>query len=263
MTRPSSQIYRTRLPDLPRQLITAIDKGCQRSTTPPVVFFRADDIGIPSRQFSQLIEIFHRHRMPLCLATVPGWLTPERYKELKILTGNSKEQWCWHQHGYVHRNFEPKTMKKQEFGPGVSATGAMNITARLLRGKKRLDNILGDHNQPVFTPPWNRCSKDTLDALQQLGFKAVSRSLRAKPPTTRAFPDFQVSVDLHTRKEATAEEGLHKLLAEIEEGLTLDRCGIMLHHQRMNGRAVALLDTLLSCLKQAPQISFVHFGDLL
>jgi hypothetical protein len=198
--------------------------------------------------------------MPLCLATVPGWLTPERYKELKTLTGNSKEQWCWHQHGYVHRNFEPTNNKKQEFGP---AKGGSDIAVRLLRGKKRLDTILGDHNQPVFTPPWNRCSQDTLNALQKIGFKAISRSLRAKPVTTPVFPDFQVSVDLHTRKELTAEEGLNKLLTEIEEGLSLDRCGIMLHHQRMNARAVALLDTLLSCLKQAPQISFVHFGDLL
>jgi hypothetical protein len=238
----------------------AIEKGCQKSSARPVIFFRADDIGIPSRQFSQLIESFNRHRMPLCLATVPGWLTVKRFEELKTLTGVSKEQWCWHQHGYVHRNFEPIGQKKQEFGPSRIA---VEIAASLAKGKNRLDSILGDDNQPVFTPPWNRCSQETLDALQKLGFKAISRSHRAKPQTTPDFPDFQVNVDLHTRKESSPKEGFYNLLTEIEQGLGSGCCGIMLHHQRMNNRAVALLDTLLSCLKQTPHVSFAHFGDLL
>lgn len=259
MTKPLSQLYRGSLPEVEKQINSAIEQGCRESDPDPVVFFRADDIGIPSRQFTRLISSFKKHRLPLCLATVPAWLNGDRLYELQNITGASKKQWCWHQHGYVHHNYEPAG-KYQEFGP---ARNIGDITASLARGKNRLDQLLGPHNQPIFTPPWNRCNQDTLQALEQLNFKAVSRSRGAKPQTLRSLPDFQVNVDLHTRKETSPEQSLHNLLEEIKQGLTSGQCGVMLHHQRMNTRAVALLDVVLCCLKKHPGISFVHFTDLL
>jgi Uncharacterized protein conserved in bacteria (DUF2334) len=259
MTKPSSIIYRNNLTSVEKRLTAAIDKGCSKSSTTPTVFFRADDIGIPSKQFSQLIVSFKKHKMPLCLATVPTWLNPNRLKDLQQLTGDSKSLWCWHQHGYVHHNFELEG-KNQEFGPARTYS---EITSSLEKGKHRLDLLLGVLNQPVFTPPWNRCSSDALQALQDLNFRAISRSRNAKPPTKTAFPDFQVNVDLHTRKEQSPDLGFNNLLTELEESLATGRCGVMLHHQRMNHRAVHLLDTLLSCLQKKTGISFVHFGDLL
>lgn len=257
--KPLSQLYRSSLPEVEKQITTAIEEGCRRSERAPVVFCRADDIGIPSEGFTQLITCFKKHKLPLCLATVPAWLTADRLSQLHETTGFSKTQWCWHQHGYVHRNYE-LAGKKQEFGPARSYS---DIDASLAKGKKRLDQLLGPLNQPVFTPPWNRCSQETLQALQALDFKGISRSRGAKPQTLQSLPDFQVNVDLHTRKETSPEHGFNKLLEEIEQGLASGRCGIMLHHQRMNRRAVALLDILLHCLKKHPQLFFVHFGDLL
>lgn len=259
MTKPSSTIYRANLPELEKQLTSAIERGCSKCATTPTVFFRADDIGIPSQQFSQLIASFKKHKMPLCLATVPTWLNPRRLKDLQQLTGNSKAQWCWHQHGYVHRNFE-RVGKNQEFGPARTYS---EVNSSLEKGKNRLNLLLGTLNQPVFTPPWNRCSVETLQSLQDLNFKAISRSRGAKPHTKEAFPDFQVNVDLHTRKELNPNDGVQNLLDELEENLASGRCGIMLHHQRMNDRAVHLLDTLLACLQKQAGLSFVHFGDLL
>ena len=259
MTKPSSQIYRSTLSEVEKLLTFAIERGCYGCSTTPLVFFRADDIGIPSNQFIQLIEIFRKHQLPLCLATVPTWLTANRLSTLQQITGNSKKQWYWHQHGYVHRNFE-QIGKNQEFG---SVRNYSDITSSLKKGKNRLNLLLGTLNQPVFTPPWNRCSMETLQSLKKLGFKAISRSRGAKPPTSPTFPDFQVNVDLHTRKESHAEQGFLNLLGEIEQSLATGSCGIMLHHQRMNIRAVTFLDIFLQCLKNQPRISFVHFGDLL
>lgn len=259
MTRAISQLYQENLPELEKRFTATINEGYEKSNSPPVVFFRADDIGIPSGTFSQLIGSFKKHELPLCLATVPAWLTDDRLSQLYEITGKSKEQWFWHQHGYVHHNHEP-TGKKQEFGPARSYD---DISTRLEKGKIRLDHFLGSLNQPVFTPPWNRCSGETLQALQDLGFKGISRSRGARPHTPQSFPDFQVNVDLHTRKETSPEQGFNNLLKEIDQGLASGKCGIMLHHQRMNKRAVALLDTLLHCLKKQPRLSCVHFGDLL
>lgn len=259
MTKPISHLYRSSLPEVEKRLTTTIKEGCRRSRPTPVVFFRADDIGIPSGAFTQLITSFKKHKLPLCLATVPAWVTADRLSQLQEITGFSKEQWYWHQHGYVHRNYEPAG-KKQEFGPARNYNA---ISASLAKGKKRLDQLLGSLNQPIFTPPWNRCSQESLQSLQALGFKGISRSRGACPHTAESLPDFQVNVDLHTRKETSPEQGFHNLMEELKQGLASGQCGIMLHHQRMNVRAVALLDTLLHCLQQQPRLSFVHFGDLL
>ena len=131
------------------------------------------------------------------------------------------------------------------------------------KGKKRLEQLLDLDFQPVFTPPWNRCSSDTLEALADLGFKAVSRSRGARPETLPHLPDFQVNVDLHTRKEAEPHRALKNLITEIEQGLASGLCGIMIHHQRMNGAALELLDILLSAIKNNQFLLPVHFGDLL
>ena len=34
---------------------------------------------------------------------------------IRDITGNDDTLWCWHQHGRLHKNFEPSG-KKQEFG---------------------------------------------------------------------------------------------------------------------------------------------------
>lgn len=258
MTKPASSLYSVNHFGIGDKIASQIDRGCQLSTNRPLVFFRADDIGIPSLRFQQLIECFEKHKLPLCLATVPAWLTETRLKELRRLTGANNSQWYWHQHGRVHRNFE-KIGKKQEFGPARTKD---DIHASLMKGRKRLEQLLDPDFHPVFTPPWNRCSSDTLAALADLGFSAVSRSKGAHPKTLHNLPDFQVNVDLHTRKEVAPHLALENFLTEIEQGLTSGLCGIMIHHQRMNMSALELLDILLGSIKSNRTLIPVHFGDL-
>ncbi len=258
MTKPASTLYSIKHLDLDDKIAAHIDQGCQLSTHRPLVFFRADDIGIPSLRFQQLIECFQKHKLPLCLATVPAWLTENRLKEIRLLTGVNNSQWYWHQHGQVHRNFE-RTGKKQEFGPARTKS---EIHASLLKGKNRLEQMLGKDFRPVFTPPWNRCSSDTLQSLVDLGFKAVSRSKGARPETLHNLPDYQVNVDLHTRKETDPSLALLNFLTELKQGLASGQCGIMIHHQRMNRSALDLLDILLGLIQSNRKLYPVHFGEL-
>lgn len=241
------------------KLRQAIDRGCAISRTPPQIFFRADDIGVPSTKFSLLIEYFSRHRLPLCLAAVPAWTTHRRLDELLQVTGGHSSQWCWHQHGRLHRNFE-QSGRKQEFGP---ARNREELFFQLEKGKSRMQNLFGDHFTPAFTPPWNRCSIEALRGLVDLNFKAVSRNRNAQPKAPPALPDFQVTVDLHTRKECAPSLALANLLDEIERGLASGLCGVMIHHQRMNESAFAFLDLLLSQIRDDKRITPVHFGELI
>ncbi len=257
MVKPSS-IYSVHRRDTADRIAAVIDHACQKRSKPALVFFRADDIGIPSRQFQLLIDCFLKHRLPLCLAVVPTWTTNKRFAEIKRLTGTSREQWCWHQHGRLHQNFE-QGGKKQEFGPSRSREEIKNS---LQKGRKRLQNILAEEFQPFFTPPWNRCSMATIESLAELNFFAISRSRGAKPETIEKLPDFQVGVDLHTRKEVCPDLGFKNLLTELQETISSGQCGIMIHHQRMNSNAFELLDILLEIIKNSTQLIPVLFGDL-
>lgn len=255
-----SQLYTHEFPGLSEKIAASIEQGCSRrkGACPIELFFRADDIGVPSRLFASLIALFQHHRLPLCLAVVPSWLTPRRYAELRAVTGSDDRLWCWHQHGRVHHNFEP-TGKKQEFGP---ARDYHTIREQLRLGHERLQSILGDALSPFFTPPWNRCSRETALALRELRFTAISRSLGSRPGVSDILPDIQVNVDLHTRKEPNAELSLRALLTDLENSLASGRCGIMIHHQRMNSHAFQLLDLLMAHLAGRNEIIPRLFDDM-
>lgn len=229
-----------------------LEKNAQKKIE---VFFRADDIAVPSRLFSEMIALFKKHQMPLCLAVVPSWLTEKRFASLINTTGLDN-LWCWHQHGRRHTNHELEG-KKQEFGPARDTEVADDIE----KGKKRLQQLMGDSLQPFFTPPWNRCSATAMNALQQQGFIGLSRFVRAQPLPPQGLTDFAVNFDLHTRRE-DAELSLEKLYQEFELALESGRCGVMLHHQCMNNKAFIFLDVLMKVLAKQPNITFTDFAGM-
>lgn len=214
---------------------------------PAGVFFRADDIGVPGKQFQRLIDIFKRHETPLSLAVVPARLTAVRWSALMKICRDASFLWCWHQHGWRHKNHEKNT-KKQEFGPCRTSE---EIESDLLEGRKRLVSLMQTLFYPLFTPPWNRCSGETLQLLKKNNYRAVSRHQSAIPASPKGLPDIFVNVDLHTRRETRAQDGWKNLFEELGAAFSGGFCGIMLHHQRMNAAAFEFMDVLLEQLKQA------------
>ncbi|MEJ2639579.1 MAG: polysaccharide deacetylase family protein [Desulfosarcinaceae bacterium] len=261
MNTNTSVIYRR----APRNLEARLDLALARAADarsmkqPATVWFRADDIGVPSRQCRRMLNVFAAHQVPLALALVPAWLTEPRWKALIADGGDGVPLWGWHQHGWRHHNHEPAG-KKQEFGP---ARRPGTLRADLERGRRRLVSILEEAFLPAFTPPWNRCSAETLEQLKALGFRAVSRSQGAKPPAPRALCDLNVNVDLHTRKAVRPHEDWEALLRELESALVGGWCGIMLHHQRMNAFAFDFLEILLQHMVKHKHFRIVHLKTLL
>ena len=235
-----------------RALAQLGNKGCGH------IFFRADDVAAPGRNFARLMDIFRRHRVPLCLAVVPAWLTGRRWQYLKGLGARESSLWCWHQHGWRHVNHEIDG-KKQEFGASRSR---LDIKRDIVKGKRRLEDLMETEFFPVFTPPWNRCSLSTLQLLRNLGYAAVSRSRGSRPKVRGELTDFFVNVDLHTRKEQDAATGWNNLLDELQQAMLSDSCGIMIHHQRMNEGAFDFLEVLLKTLVRHKAFQLLHFGDL-
>jgi len=179
MPYPISKIWRRKQPDLKmgleRCLTEALASAGKQDPIP--VFFRADDVAMPGRQFAELIHVFASHGVPLSMSVVPSWLTRARWKGVKRLCQKKTKLWCFYQHGWRHMNHETAG-KNLEFGP---ARSVFAIEQDLLHGRERLTNLMGVSFYPAFTPPWNRCSKETLVALKTLGFRAISRSRGASP----------------------------------------------------------------------------------
>jgi len=253
-----SALYESIPDNIGERIEESIAKGLANGTGEARIFFRADDIGVPGKQFSKLVQMFKNNSMPLCLAVVPTWLTTPRFEKLQQLTGKKSSQWCWHQHGWLHRNHETNG-KKQEFGPARAADEQLRDLAN---GKDRLLSIMGNSFSPFFTPPWNRCSIDTLLGLHNLGFQAVSRSHNAKPVSPEKLPDIQINIDLHTRKETDAKLCLNNLLNEVEQSISSGRGGIMIHHQRMNQSSYDFLELLLVKVNSDPHLHPVTFQEL-
>jgi hypothetical protein len=246
--------------DFSSKIETCIDAAAERtgSKGPVHVFFRADDVAVPGRQFARMMDLFIRHRAPLSLAVVPAWLSSTRWQSLQKLGQQAPSLWCWHQHGWRHANHE-SIGKKQEFGPGRSLSG---IHGDLGKGRCRLETLLEKDFYPIFTPPWNRCDFRTLEWLRKSGYRAVSRYRGSLPLSPDGLPDFSVNVDLHTRKAVSPAGDWDRLYEEFDRSLASGLCGIMIHHRKMNSLSFTFVDTLLQLLGRRKNISLVHLGDL-
>lgn len=229
------------------------------SASPPAqLFFRADDVAIPSHKQNRLLRMFWQHRMPLGCALVPAWLNEARWRAISA-EAQHHELFAWHQHGWNHQNHQ-LSGKKQEFGPDLDCD---KKRAAIVRGRDKLQKLLGHHFLPFFTPPWNRVDQETMHILHDEGFLGISRYAGDKLAPIPGLPDIPVNVDLHTRKEPSAETGWQALFNELRTALGTGRAGLMIHHQRMNGAAFEFLDKLLPRLKNHPHIIPTHFGTLI
>jgi hypothetical protein len=223
------------------------------------IFFRADDIGYPGRQFSAMIEAFKEHQTPLALAVVPAWFNEDRKNSLLTELGPDLNLWCMHQHGYRHMNHEQQG-KKFEFGPSRDAA---TVYGELSRGRNKLEKLLGNQFSPLFTPPWNRCSANTMKSLVELNFTAISRSTNVSPEPPRNLPDIPVNIDLHTIKEISPEKGTEKLQELLIGAVESGQAGFMLHHQRMNKTAQIFLHYLLDKIKNTHTLRVKDIRDML
>ena len=203
------------------------------------------------------MQAFLLHETPLCLAVVPAWLDERSWQKMQEFD-TPNQRWCWHQHGMSHTNYQQEG-KKGEFGDNCTPD---HIHADLVQGRKKLLDIIGGIFCPVFTPPWNRCSRATLELLAGLDYMAVSRSNGAKPSAEHIIPDYAINIDLHTRRETDEDQGWENLLTEFKRGSERGYFGIMLHHQLMNEHAFDFLDRLLPLFRERNTLACVTFREM-
>jgi hypothetical protein len=206
---------------------------------PASVFFRDDDAGWARDRLHALLDRFAHHALPVDLAVIPAAVDHRLAAELRARTG--AQTLFLHQHGFAHRNHEPEG-RKHEFGPHRSPTRQRRDLAA---GAARLEHLLGDLPQPIFTPPWNRCTADTGRVLADLGFEVLSREVRAAPLDVPGLSEVPIRVDWVKPDRAA------RLAAAIAAGGSV---GVMLHHAVMDDDDLARADELLALLAGHPGV---------
>jgi hypothetical protein len=180
-------------------------------------FFRDDDAGWADERLFALLDVFEGHWIDL--AVIPRELGAGLARELL-----AREQVGLHQHGLAHVDHEP-VGRKCEFGP---ARDLPTQRADIEAGRARLEAFLGDRVDPIFTPPWNRCTTDTGRALAELGFRVLSRESRAEPLGIDGLAELPVCADW-VRIEP--DDLAARVAAAVRAGGPV---GVMFHHAEMD-----------------------------
>jgi hypothetical protein len=217
---------------------TALDAA----PAPVDVFFRDDDAGWGTDRLLALLDAFAPHDLPLDLAVIPTALDDALAAEL--LYRVAAQRLYLHQHGYAHRNHEPNG-RKFEFGPHrSSAQQRRDIEA----GAAHLEELLGNAPEPIFTPPWNRCTADTGAALVELGIGVLSRDRTAVALELDGLRELPVQVDWFAKRKGVPlgrDAVGEQLGARAAEPAPL---GVMLHHAEMDTEDLTAMSELLDVI---------------
>ena len=209
-----------------RNLLLSLDQ----TNAPVDVFFRDDDAGWEDERLLELIARFAEHGLPVDLAVIPAELSPALAERLAGAHAGL------HQHGYAHTNHQVEG-RKCEFGPARSRAQQRDDIAA---GQARLVELLGDRVDPFFTPPWNRCTRETGEVLVELASTLLSREHRAEP--LGLLPELPVHLDV----ARLAPDELDSRFAErVRAGGPV---GVMFHHGVMEPDDMERASELLALL---------------
>jgi peptidoglycan/xylan/chitin deacetylase (PgdA/CDA1 family) len=210
---------------------------------PVIFFFRDDDAGWRDDRLEQLLDRFAAYAVPIDLAAIPLAMSPALAGALvaRVEAGQSVGV---HQHGYAHLDHQAEG-RRCEFGSARTFEAQRDDIAA---GQRLLRALLGPALQPMFTPPWNRCTADTGAALVDLGIGVLSRDRTAEPLGLDGLRELPVQVDWFAKRkglplgrEAVGEQ----LAARAGEPAPL---GVMLHHAEMDTEDMTAMDELLDTI---------------
>lgn len=226
-------------------------RALDTAPAPVSIFFRDDDGGWADDALFALLDLFASYTLPLDVAVIPQALTSSLAQELRTRVARTPALVRLHQHGFAHTNHE-STGRKCEFGPArLKADQQRDIEW----GRRQLHELLGPTVDPIFTPPWNRCTTETGECLRTLGFRLLSRDATAVPLAIAGLGELPISVDWFAQRKGARlprEEFGVLLAATVTPAKPL---GIMFHHAMMDAEEHAAANDLLAVLATHPQVA--------
>jgi peptidoglycan/xylan/chitin deacetylase (PgdA/CDA1 family) len=225
-------------------LDTRVDDPCP-------VFFRDDDAGWGDARLFRLLDLFEAKGVPVDVAVIPDGVSADTVNQLGSRAARGAV--ALHQHGWSHTNHE-RTGRKCEFGPSRSYA---DQSADIVAGRTWLLELFGDRLDPIFTPPWNRCTTATARAAAEAGLTVLSRDNTAAPLEEHGLVEVPVRVDWfgHRKGVRWSRDELGQRIAQELEGRT--PVGVMLHHAVTEPDDQAAIDQLLRLLAEHPGVQLV------
>jgi peptidoglycan/xylan/chitin deacetylase (PgdA/CDA1 family) len=206
--------------------LDTVAAGLDRAGEPVTFFFRDDDAGWDDAGLLRLLDAFEARRAPIDAAAIPAALSPTIVDELARRV--ERGAIGLHQHGWTHTDHQ-RAGRKCEFG---SDRDHRQQHADIAAGRQRLRDLFATV-EPVFTPPWNRCTPTTAECLVELGFGVLSRDVGATPFAQPGLVELPISVDWFAGRNGVrlglgGGGGLGELIAaRVATGTPV---GVMLHH---------------------------------
>jgi hypothetical protein len=214
------------------------------------LFVRDDDAGWENDRLFVLLDVVQSRGVPIDVAAIPAALTSSSAADLRRRLDSSDGLVSVHQHGLAHANHEPDG-RKSEFGPSRSLREQREDIAT---GRCLLEDRLGTKGNGVFTPPWNRCTGETVAALVDLGFNVLSRDRTAPALGGAGLHELTVGLDWTGRRGCALGavawgQSIARVVAEASAPV-----GLMLHHAVMMAADHQLLGELLELLGAHPAV---------
>jgi hypothetical protein len=237
--------------------LDAVQSALDAAMAPVAFFLRDDDAGWNDARLYALLDCTERAGVPIDLAVIPQAAHGLLVQELCARIDAAPDLIGVHQHGFAHQNFET-IERKCEFGHARSIDAQRND---LRAGRERLRNMFEQWLDPIFTPPWNRCSITTPELLAELGYSALSRDRSA--PIQNALPELRVDIDWCKLRKLNGN-GADRIGFELAQRIGMGApVGLMLHHAEMDAEDLKLLTVLLAALRKHSRARFVPMRELI
>jgi len=243
-------------------LLRALDDA----DAPARVFFRDSDAGWADERLLALLDLTGRHGVPVDVGIIPRELSPGLAAGLLERAARSPGRIGFHQHGFDHLN-RGSPEQPAELCEGMPREQMLRMIGM---GMRRLRGQLGLACDPIFSPPWGRCTPEAAECLMELGFLAVSGHAPLIPLGVPGLIELPTTVSWFGRGPGETR-GLEALGLRLADAVTAGApVGVMLHHELMDrcqleaaGELFALLaeHDRSSCVRMWSIVESVRAGD--
>ncbi len=235
-------------------------------------WWRDDDAGRPDPGFERLLALASGLTLPLGLAVVPAWLTPEAADAIRATPASLFVL----QHGFAHVNHETEIQPGEQKVRPAECGMARPLPAVLegvAQGGSSLRTALGSRFLPVFVPPWNRIAPTVSAGLPRMGYRTISAfgpRLAAEP--VPGLRQVNCHADPILWREGKRFAGVGATLERLRAHLAARRegradpsepTGILSHHRDLDPVGWAFLEELLGRLRAHPAVTFPPLPSLL
>jgi predicted deacetylase len=232
---------------------TTMHRALDSRATTVEMFFRDDDAGWADDRLFALLDVFAAYSCPIDLAAIPT-AVGARLAGALLDRKRRGDAVGVHQHGFMHRDNEIAG-RPCEFGPTRSAA----VQSRDIReGQRALQALFGEHLDPIFTPPWNRCTEVTGQVLREHGIAMLSRDLTAGLLNIHRLAECPIHIDWLAKAKGRripffdVSSVIARRMAD-----TSTPIGIMLHHAEMGDDDFAACEALVRTVTSHPKARVV------